>query len=83
MNLTLAECGRTPFDLLEAEGELVSGYNVGYSCVEFPFLLITEYRIIILLSILVSLIVVPQIVSLASSIIITRILFLGYTLQRL
>nr|ALF03922.1 NADH dehydrogenase subunit 1 [Trichuris sp. TTB1]ALF03948.1 NADH dehydrogenase subunit 1 [Trichuris trichiura]QRK25870.1 NADH dehydrogenase subunit 1 [Trichuris trichiura] len=81
--MALAECGRTPFDLLEAESELVSGYNVEYSSVEFAFLFMTEYGMIILLSILFSLIIVPQTVSLTSLLMITSILFLRYTLPRL
>ncbi|CDW59985.1 NADH-ubiquinone oxidoreductase chain 1 [Trichuris trichiura] len=81
--IALAECGRTPFDLLEAERELVRGYNVEYSSVEFAFLFIAEYGIIILLSVLFSLIIVPQAVASTSLLIITRILFLRYTLPRL
>ena len=81
--IILAECGRTPFDLLEAERELVRGYNVEYSRIEFAFLFIAEYGIIIILSIVFALLLTPLLSRLASFFIITRILFLRYTLPRL
>jgi NADH-quinone oxidoreductase subunit H len=46
----LAEINRLPFDLPEAEAELVSGYNVEYSGVSFVFFNIGEYLHNILLS---------------------------------
>jgi len=43
----LAELNRTPFDLVEAEGELVAGYNVEYSAMMFALYFLGEYISII------------------------------------
>jgi NADH-quinone oxidoreductase subunit H len=47
---TLAETNRHPFDLPEAEAELVSGYNVEYSSIGFALFFIGEYANILLMS---------------------------------
>jgi NADH-quinone oxidoreductase subunit H len=39
----VAETGRSPFDLLEAESEIVAGYHIEYSAMKFSFVMMAEF----------------------------------------
>jgi NADH-quinone oxidoreductase subunit H len=50
MIAAFAETNRTPFDLGEAESELIAGYNLEYGSVKFAMFLAAEYVAMIIIS---------------------------------
>lgn len=49
----VAEAGRPPFDLPEAEGELVGGFNTEYSGLRFGMFMLAEFMSVVIMSAIV------------------------------
>ena len=62
----LAETNRAPFDLPEAESELVSGYNVEYASMGFALFFLAEYSSMILMSALTTIVFIGGWISIFS-----------------
>ena len=53
---SLAEVNRTPFDLVEADSEIVAGYNIEYSGMKFAMFFLAEYCETLALSAIIAII---------------------------
>lgn len=78
----LAETNRTPFDLLEAESELVAGFMTEYSGIVFVFYYLGEYCAILFLSLLLNILFFGSI-NIIFILILFKIIWIRATLPRL
>ena len=58
----LAETGRAPFDLLEAESELIAGYNIEYSGFKFGMFMAGEFMHVFTVSVLTAVLFLGRLV---------------------
>nr|YP_010722993.1 NADH dehydrogenase subunit 1 [Leptographium procerum]WDW20998.1 NADH dehydrogenase subunit 1 [Leptographium procerum]WDZ67180.1 NADH dehydrogenase subunit 1 [Leptographium procerum] len=74
---SVAETNRAPFDLAEAESELVSGFMTEHAAVVFVFFFLAEYGSMVLMCILTSVLFLGGYLTLGSSLIDTIFYFYG------
>ena len=74
------ESNRLPYDLIECESELVAGYIIEYSAIEFTLIYLSEYIMLLINSIILSLIFYPYIYIYLISFIFIRALLPRYKL---
>jgi NADH-ubiquinone oxidoreductase chain 1 len=74
---SIAETNRAPFDLAEAESELVSGFMTEHSAVVFVFFFLAEYASIVLICILTSILFIGGYLGMLYSNIFNNIYIIG------
>jgi NADH-ubiquinone oxidoreductase chain 1 len=74
----IAETNRAPFDLAEAESELVSGFMTEHAAVIFVFFFLAEYASILLICILTNILFVGGYLSFYSLEFINNIYYIDY-----
>ncbi len=83
----MAEAHRPPFDLAEAESELVAGYHVEYSGVRFALFVVSEYAHLLLLCWLVAVMYLgggaPWLVALEIMTMVSIVIWLRATMPRI
>lgn len=79
----LAETNRTPFDLPEAESELVAGYIIEYSSIGFGSIYLSEYGFILVNSYIYATILIGTIVPIITTVIIYGFIYIRALLPRL
>ena len=72
---SIAETNRPPFDLAEAESELVSGFMTEHSAVIFVFFFLAEYASIVLICIFNSILFLGGYLNIISLSLITNIMY--------